>query len=53
MTQKEIKDELLKIRNEFYSSLPIGEMDVWDLLIKINKHIKKVDILIDSIDEED
>lgn len=44
----EIKEQLLKIRNELYEDLPVEEMNAWDLIQRIKKHVDKLDELIKS-----
>lgn len=52
MNQKSIKEityELNKLRDDFYQSLPTGEIDSFELIKCIESNIKKLDIIIDNI----
>ena len=43
-----ILDDLTKIRDELYESLPTGKVDTFSLITAIKKHIEKLDKIIEE-----
>lgn len=46
-----MKADLLKIRNDFWESIPTGEVNAFDLSKVIKQHLLNLDVFIDAMAE--
>jgi len=47
---EDIKGILINLRNELYENLPSGDVDGFELIKVIKKHIKNLDNIINTIE---
>jgi hypothetical protein len=49
LINRDIKNEIIDIRNNLYDILPTGQVDAFELSVAISNHLKKFDKYIDTL----
>lgn len=47
-TADRLTGELSAIRNKLYDSMPIGDVNPWDIVVAVKEHLARLDVFIDK-----